>query len=153
LQVCATLTRTSPPPGSGPQVIGSSSDVTSITITPREMAPTAVCDSPVTYTLPPTSCKIPTTSTNSLLINNSSFDFNLVDRDSITFTQTFPDSSGAAYVTPGNAGADHYNLGTTTVSVAATDSLGENSTCTTSITVKVWPGLVLGMKIKCFRDK
>jgi hypothetical protein len=73
-----------------------------------------------------------------------------VDSDYITFTQTFPDTFGADYVSPDNGGLDHYNLGTTTVSLAATDSLGENSTCTTSITVKVWPGLVLGMKIECF---
>jgi hypothetical protein len=136
-QVCATLTRASPPAGSGPSVLGASPDITSITVTPAEKPPQAYCDSPITYTLPSTSCLIPNDATNFLLINNASFDPNLVDKDSLTFAQSFPDSFGSTLVSLVGDTTDHYNLGTTTVELGVTDSLGETSNCSTTVTVKV----------------
>jgi hypothetical protein len=135
VQVCATLVRAESPAGSGPRVLGASSSVSSITIIPDDKPPVAQCRA-ANYTLPPTSCLVANVG-NNLLCNNRSYNPNLVDRDSIAFAQTFPDTSGATAVELD--ATSHYNLGVTSVSLVAFDPDGAKANCSTTVTVNVSP--------------
>jgi hypothetical protein len=135
VQVCATLVRSEPPSGSGPRVLGASASVSSITIIPDDKPPVAQCRA-ANYTLPPTSCLVSNVE-NDLLINNRSYNPNLVDRDTIAFAQTFPDTSGAAAVALD--ATSHYNLGVTAVSLVAFDPDGAKANCSSTVTVNVSP--------------